>query len=164
MIDELTVDDTTTGKLPLANRRFIIALCAFAHDKSRKTGMCLIPVGWSEIEFQEYRIGEMRHPNPIVPFKIPVEDDRNLAARAWQKANTNIDRKDIPQFKDPLMWIKTRDKCVSRLKAHGMGDMVADPTNFRPADEDLDRTQRICLLYTSPSPRDLSTSRMPSSA
>ena len=24
--------------------------------------------------------------------------------------------------------------------------------------------QRICLLYTSPSPRDLSTSRMPSSA
>ena len=30
---------------------------------------------------------------------------------------------------------------------------------------DLDRTRKqICLLYTSPSPRDLSTSRMPSSA
>ena len=27
-----------------------------------------------------------------------------------------------------------------------------------------DRSARICLLYTSPSPRDLSTSRMPSSA
>ena len=27
-----------------------------------------------------------------------------------------------------------------------------------------EREQRICLLYTSPSPRDLSTSRMPSSA
>ena len=27
-----------------------------------------------------------------------------------------------------------------------------------------DDGQRICLLYTSPSPRDLSTSRMPSSA
>ena len=26
------------------------------------------------------------------------------------------------------------------------------------------RQQRLCLLYTSPSPRDLSTSRMPSSA
>ena len=25
-------------------------------------------------------------------------------------------------------------------------------------------TERVCLLYTSPSPRDLSTSRMPSSA
>ena len=28
----------------------------------------------------------------------------------------------------------------------------------------LDTTQKACLLYTSPSPRDLSTSRMPSSA
>ena len=30
--------------------------------------------------------------------------------------------------------------------------------------EDLSRASSICLLYTSPSPRDLSTSRMPSSA
>ena len=28
----------------------------------------------------------------------------------------------------------------------------------------IDITDRSCLLYTSPSPRDLSTSRMPSSA
>ena len=28
----------------------------------------------------------------------------------------------------------------------------------------LSRTIQVCLLYTSPSPRDLSTSRMPSSA
>ena len=32
--------------------------------------------------------------------------------------------------------------------------------------ENRDKTEwhRVCLLYTSPSPRDLSTSRMPSSA
>ena len=30
--------------------------------------------------------------------------------------------------------------------------------------QDLPRLNRYCLLYTSPSPRDLSTSRMPSSA
>ena len=29
---------------------------------------------------------------------------------------------------------------------------------------ETDRVANICLLYTSPSPRDLSTSRMPSSA
>ena len=29
---------------------------------------------------------------------------------------------------------------------------------------DSDRVKETCLLYTSPSPRDLSTSRMPSSA
>ena len=28
----------------------------------------------------------------------------------------------------------------------------------------IERYKKICLLYTSPSPRDLSTSRMPSSA
>ena len=32
------------------------------------------------------------------------------------------------------------------------------------AEERLQHKQSICLLYTSPSPRDLSTSRMPSSA
>ena len=42
-------------------------------------------------------------------------------------------------------------------------DMIAHPTGRligRRAGGDFD----ICLLYTSPSPRDLSTSRMPSSA
>ena len=37
-------------------------------------------------------------------------------------------------------------------KISGMGDVV------------VDTHASICLLYTSPSPRDLSTSRMPSSA
>ena len=32
------------------------------------------------------------------------------------------------------------------------------------ASQDLEDIEEICLLYTSPSPRDLSTSRMPSSA
>ena len=35
---------------------------------------------------------------------------------------------------------------------------------FRNRNNWLPSYQRICLLYTSPSPRDLSTSRMPSSA
>ena len=33
-----------------------------------------------------------------------------------------------------------------------------------PEDHDLSGNNETCLLYTSPSPRDLSTSRMPSSA
>eukprot|EP00831_Metopus_contortus_P021532 TRINITY_DN19643_c0_g1_i2.p1 TRINITY_DN19643_c0_g1~~TRINITY_DN19643_c0_g1_i2.p1 ORF type:complete len:114 (-),score=28.70 TRINITY_DN19643_c0_g1_i2:25-366(-) len=35
---------------------------------------------------------------------------------------------------------------------------------FLSAPEDEDLSLKTCLLYTSPSPRDLSTSRMPSSA
>ena len=36
---------------------------------------------------------------------------------------------------------------------------------FGPRTKDtVDKANQLCLLYTSPSPRDLSTSRMPSSA
>ena len=41
-------------------------------------------------------------------------------------------------------------KCDYSLEAHSDGDILVHAL--------------ICLLYTSPSPRDLSTSRMPSSA
>ena len=34
----------------------------------------------------------------------------------------------------------------------------------RPGAQEVSEEQEVCLLYTSPSPRDLSTSRMPSSA
>ena len=47
-------------------------------------------------------------------------------------------------------------------------DVDGDPNDdryFVPTDEGITLTQfENCLLYTSPSPRDLSTSRMPSSA
>ena len=43
------------------------------------------------------------------------------------------------------------------------GEKVAVRYLFSKEVEDL-RLYRLCLLYTSPSPRDLSTSRMPSSA
>ena len=36
--------------------------------------------------------------------------------------------------------------------------------NLVYAEKDAELESEICLLYTSPSPRDLSTSRMPSSA
>ena len=45
------------------------------------------------------------------------------------------------------------------------GFRMATLTFFRQAETEADRERvSICLLYTSPSPRDLSTSRMPSSA
>ena len=51
---------------------------------------------------------------------------------------------------------RTADHC--RQHAHGM-----DIHELMLGQDDLCEAY-ICLLYTSPSPRDLSTSRMPSSA
>ena len=44
------------------------------------------------------------------------------------------------------------------------GDYVVDPGVERYVNQVGQRLATVCLLYTSPSPRDLSTSRMPSSA
>ena len=49
------------------------------------------------------------------------------------------------------------------LKRMGSEKDIAEAVKFL-ADSDYITGQIICLLYTSPSPRDLSTSRMPSSA
>ena len=47
------------------------------------------------------------------------------------------------------------------VTAYTCGDLLLQQTLLDAADEAL---ERICLLYTSPSPRDRSLSRMPSSA
>ena len=58
-------------------------------------------------------------------------------------------------------------KSTPKLEYKGKCDTVTIPGdewnqfNFIPIDED---NYRICLLYTSPSPRDRTRSRMPSSA
>ena len=68
---------------------------------------------------------------------------------------------------DPEVRFAVAKKIVERAADHGIkaNDIVIDPLvmplGATPADAVLTYS---CLLYTSPSPRDLSTSRMPSSA
>ena len=50
---------------------------------------------------------------------------------------------------------------VGKLSEDNISDALAE---VRKALLSADVHFRVCLLYTSPSPRDLSTSRMPSSA
>ena len=52
------------------------------------------------------------------------------------------------------------NKIIAELDAEQMSREIPD---FAPGDT-LVVQVKVCLLYTSPSPRDLSTSRMPSSA
>ena len=65
-----------------------------------------------------------------------------------------------PAFDDVIERIADRVRLVPRYRQR----LVNVPLDLeRPVWVD-DPTFSICLLYTSPSPRDLSTSRMPSSA
>ena len=60
--------------------------------------------------------------------------------------------------RDPLKMMRFVEKNqLSKIKASNYQDL---PEAFEPHEDDY----YSCLLYTSPSPRDLSTSRMPSSA
>ena len=51
------------------------------------------------------------------------------------------------------------DHMLDLLAKHGLFDLTVEAKG----DTEIDH-HHTCLLYTSPSPRDLSTSRMPSSA
>ena len=64
--------------------------------------------------------------------------------------------------RDKLAKLGMPSKMIDRIERAAKESMGADLTDFdlKP----IMGIARICLLYTSPSPRDLSTSRMPSSA
>ena len=61
----------------------------------------------------------------------------------------------------------TDKETYKRARIQEQKDVIIFPSRFDGSDVDAEtRTvvELVCLLYTSPSPRDLSTSRMPSSA
>ena len=53
---------------------------------------------------------------------------------------------------------------VSDERVQFLNSKIEDIESINELFEDYDFCYHLCLLYTSPSPRDLSTSRMPSSA
>ena len=61
-----------------------------------------------------------------------------------------------PQFQSALQGIQ-RSVIISRMEAEGF-------TREMPQEQAFAIQQKVCLLYTSPSPRDRTRSRMPSSA
>ena len=66
-------------------------------------------------------------------------------------------------------FLKLKIKVRSKILADGLDDKTFDPTDVgvhlnAKEFNNMIADPNTCLLYTSPSPRDLSTSRMPSSA
>ena len=70
-----------------------------------------------------------------------------------------ITKADLPPVRGRIME-RAQMAAFTWFRVGGPADII-----FMPADnDDLAAFLKACLLYTSPSPRDLSTSRMPSSA
>ena len=67
---------------------------------------------------------------------------------------------DVKGAKCPMPLVKSR-KAMADL---AVGQVLKVVATDRGSVADFQGWAKTCLLYTSPSPRDLSTSRMPSSA
>ena len=63
---------------------------------------------------------------------------------------------------DPTMQLEGTIETTPHQKTTGIGDCKESPVQMK--DLEQNRFLDVCLLYTSPSPRDQRGSRMPSSA
>ena len=103
---------------------------------------------------------------PQVPWAITlIEDDTNAANLTY---NLSAVKTDVDHEMDDLVWtVEAVDQCVytnyfstSIVGDELVFDLIPDATT-NAKDWEIDY---LCLLYTSPSPRDQRGSRMPSSA
>jgi len=84
------------------------------------------------------------------------------SVRSQAKAMLAVKRPDIQIVGDelhPLLKITDFAPYIAKIKASGADSVITGNWG-----QDFALLLKACLLYTSPSPRDLSTSRMPSSA
>ena len=97
----------------------------------------------------------------------------NLTLKVWRQENTNVNGDfvsyDVSDVNPHMSFLELLDVLNERLISDG-GDPIAFEHDCREgicgscAMTINGEAHGPCLLYTSPSPRDLSTSRMPSSA
>ena len=87
----------------------------------------------------------------------------NLAESISKTLNTRLVKADVKRFSDMEVFVEVQEN------VRGEDMFVIQSTSY-PANDNLMEllvsldALRSCLLYTSPSPRDNRTSRMPSSA
>ena len=108
----------------------------------------------------------------------------NATVATWENYQQTLDNiaawfRRLREYGDILMQVKSVKELL-QAKQHGKVGIIFGSQNASPIENDLDRlalfhalgmrvtqlpnTPNTCLLYTSPSPRDRTRSRMPSSA
>ena len=108
---------------------------------------------------QEFGQESLKTRPPSVPSKIRDFDlnQLNFEIGEW------VDVLDSQNIWQEAQVIKQEEEKV-KVHFNGAGDENDEWISLKSKRVHLFRTHTTCLLYTSPSPRDLSTSRMPSSA
>ena len=103
--------------------------------------------------------------NPHV-FALPKSINPGLFALPKNSMNLRLPGSPLPlSVANPSGSTAIPQQSTHNGGAVAKGHLIAkDASLDKLASEKFGRNERACLLYTSPSPRDLSTSRMPSSA
>ena len=85
---------------------------------------------------------------------------RRLEYLLWGGVHIFTDHRNLTYISNPEACVTS----VTKAMAQRLENWKALLGQYRYVIERISRERNSCLLYTSPSPRDLSTSRMPSSA
>jgi len=94
------------------------------------------------------------------------QGNRNIWALAEEFLPKGVEKKEIPEEELERLTVQRTIRALGTASARDINYYFPRGRyqNLKKALESLEEESTICLLYTSPSPRDLSTSRMPSSA
>ena len=103
----------------------------------------------------------MTRTNPRQPLWQRVKEEAD-----YKTLGSAHDRQKLSTLADGARWEHGADaeKLATYAARHAAAQPAYDAAAARYAADDGDDDDRGCLLYTSPSPRDRTRSRMPSSA
>ena len=139
-----------------------LASCESVLTKDEKElGVCLIDIGDGTTDIAVYSEGAIRHTAVIPIAGYQITNDIAIALRTPTESAEEIKKKygcalrQLAPAEESIEVKTVGDRPPRKLSKQTLSDVV------EPRVEEL---FELCLLYTSPSPRDQRGSRMPSSA
>ena len=166
------IDDDECGEIAveaLSNTLLIFdAFNDIAELSKKSPNAKKILVSWAEAEWFTSKPETPKLIKASI-FKVPGEtntDDLSPAPDAWSRPDIPLHA--LAMYKMPRDGITDPIETINKLKEKGfpvalVGDVVGTGSSRKSATNSV-LWHMGCLLYTSPSPRDLYRSRMPSSA
>ena len=142
------VAKTKTAVIFLNQTRMKIGV-AFGNPETTPGGLAL--KFYSSVRIELRRIAQIKQGDEIVGSRIRAKIVKNKVAAPFKTTEFDIYYNEGISYLNDLLNIALKEGILKK---------AGNWYQF----EEIKLGQGICLLYTSPSPRDLSTSRMPSSA